>query len=88
MTMTQQQQHASTHAHGRTFLTPRDLAARWGCSEGWLANERSKQRGVTFYKFGSAVRYDLADVETYESASRVHIVPSYAVGTGRHSPPL
>lgn len=56
------------------LLTPSDLAERWSCSTGWLANLRSAGSGPPFAKVGSLVRYPLADVLAYEQAGRVEPV--------------
>jgi hypothetical protein len=48
------------------LLAPPELAARWGCSVGHLANLRSARGGPNFLKLGGNVRYRLADVMAYE----------------------
>lgn len=48
------------------LLTARDLAERWQCSPGSLANQRSEGSGPRFVKLGKLVRYRLADIEAYE----------------------
>jgi hypothetical protein len=50
------------------LLTPRELADRWTCSVGHLANLRSAGLAPTYLKIGTAVRYRLADVLAYEAA--------------------
>lgn len=51
------------------LLTRAQLATRWACSPGHLANLASAGRGPTYLKLGgSSVRYRLADVEAYEDA--------------------
>lgn len=52
-------------------LSPIDLAQRWRCTVGHLANLRSESRGVTYLKIGASVRYRLSDVLAYEAASVV-----------------
>lgn len=49
------------------LLTSKELAARWGCSAGTLANQRSAGTGVKFVKFANRVRYRLSDVLEYEA---------------------
>jgi uncharacterized protein YjcR len=54
-----------------TFLRADDLANRWGVSPGTLANWRVRGVGPAFVKISNgAVRYALADVESYEAAGR------------------
>ena len=50
------------------LLTPRELADRWACSIGHLANLRSAGLGPTYLKIGTSVRYRLTDVLDYETA--------------------
>lgn len=50
------------------MLSPKELADRWRCSVGWLANQRSAGRGPTYLKLSGRVLYRLADVEDYEVA--------------------
>lgn len=50
------------------FLTEKELAARWKCAPGSLANERSRGTGPRYYKINRLVRYNLADIEAYETA--------------------
>jgi hypothetical protein len=50
------------------LLTPRELAGRWACSIGHLANLRSAGLGPTYLKIGTSVRYRLTDVLEYETA--------------------
>jgi len=48
-------------------LTPKQLADRWGCSEGHLANLRSAGQGPSYFRpTGGRVLYPLAGVEVYE----------------------
>jgi hypothetical protein len=53
------------------YLTPAQLAQRWegAVTTGTLANWRSKGIGPAFQKFGSRVRYPLAQVATWEAAN-------------------
>ena len=50
------------------LLTSAELAERWGCSTGWLANMRSAGVGPRFLKLGSNVRYRVPDVIAYEDS--------------------
>ena len=52
------------------LLTCAELAERWCCSPGWLANMRCAGQGPPFLKLGSNVRYRLQDVVAYEDSSR------------------
>jgi hypothetical protein len=54
----------------KTYLTPEQLAARWGVSEGTLANWRS-QKKIRFFKSLGRVYYKLTDVITYERKNSV-----------------
>lgn len=59
----------------RSFLRPADLAERWGVSTGHLSNLRVRGSGPAYLKLNNGtVRYELADVEAYEDASRVEAV--------------
>lgn len=50
-----------------TFLTPTELAARWRCSRGHLANLRHRAQGPAYLKpTDGSVLYDLAVIEEYE----------------------
>lgn len=53
------------------YLTARDVAARRHCSVGHLANERSRKRGLPYYKLGGACLYKLNEIESWENARRV-----------------
>lgn len=53
------------------LMTARELAARWGCSVGHLANLRCTGIGPAYLKIGSAVRYRTSDLVAYEQA---HVV--------------
>jgi hypothetical protein len=53
------------------LMTARQLAARWGCTVGHLANLRSLGAGPTYLKIGGAIRYRVDDVGAYEAA---HVV--------------
>jgi hypothetical protein len=56
-------------------LTPADLAERWGCTVGHLANLRSEGKSALPYlKLGHHCRYRLADVLAVEAASVVTAV--------------
>ena len=58
-----------------THLSPPELAARWHCSVGNLANLRSEGKGLTYLKLnGGSILYRLADVLDYEAASVVTAV--------------
>lgn len=53
------------------YLTPAQLAQRWACHAGWLANERSAGRGIAYLKIGSKVLYSLAEIERHEAAATI-----------------
>lgn len=56
---------------GNQYLTPAQLAARWGYAQGTLSNMRSMGRGPKFFRPGGGkrgpVRYRVIDVEAYET---------------------
>ncbi len=58
-------------------LTPQELATRWHCSPGWLANRRCKGLAPAYLKLGSKVIYRLDDVEAAEAAGRVEPVGAH-----------
>lgn len=53
------------------LMTAPELADRWDCSVGHLANLRSAGIGPTYLKIGSAVRYRVTDLLSYEHAHAV-----------------
>ena len=61
------------NAKGEAFLTERELADRWRCAPGWLANMRSQGIGPRYLKLARLVRYRLDDVTAYEAARAVKI---------------
>lgn len=56
---------------GPKYLTAAELARRWHCSVGHLANERCAGKGIDYTKLNGHVLYALADVEMHEELSRV-----------------
>jgi len=50
----------------KTFLTPKELAARWKLSPGTLSNWRYHGKGPHYIKIEGSVLYDLADIVKYE----------------------
>jgi hypothetical protein len=66
-TMTQ----TTTTAVLSDLLTARELAERWGCSVGHLANLRSAGLGLAYIKLVSSVRYRVSDLPHHESAHTV-----------------
>ena len=52
-----------------TFLTDKELAARWNISVRTVQKWRVTGQGPRFRKLGTAVRYALPDVEAYEQAA-------------------
>jgi predicted DNA-binding transcriptional regulator AlpA len=55
------------------LLTERDLADRWRCSKGWLANLRSAGEGPRYHKLNKLVRYRAGDVDAYEAMRVVKV---------------
>lgn len=64
-------------AQDTKYLTPEDLARRWGLAEGTIRNMRHYGKGPAFIKLnGKSIRYPLAEVVAYER--------SQALPTGRN----
>lgn len=59
----------------QAHLTTTDLADRWRCSAGHLANLRSERKGLAYLRLGGRVVYRLNDVLAYEARC---LVPSVA----------
>ena len=54
------------------MLEPGELAERWGCSIGHLANMRSQGKGCGYYKpRGGVVYYPMSEIVKHEEASYV-----------------
>ena len=58
------------------LFTPTELAERWQCSPGHLANMRSAGVGPVYLKLGSSIRYRVSDVQAYEQACEVDSLTS------------
>ena len=56
-------------ALAQVWFTETETAQRLNMSRKWLQKERLLGGGLRFAKFGSAVRYLLADIEAYERSS-------------------
>ena len=54
--------------------TPAQLAERWSCAVGSLANQRHNGEGPAYVKVHSRVLYPVARVEEYEAARLVRPV--------------
>jgi len=50
------------------WLTPKELAARWGWHVNSLANQRARKQGPKFERIGRAVLYCRQSVMHYELA--------------------
>lgn len=48
------------------WLSEAQTAKRLNMSQKWLQKKRLQGGGLRFAKFGSAIRYSLADIEVYE----------------------
>ncbi len=46
-------------------MSPEEVEAEYGISQGTLANDRWKRQGIPFYKLRRRVLYKRADVEQY-----------------------
>jgi excisionase family DNA binding protein len=55
------------------LLTAKEVAALTGLSVETLAQWRSQNRGIPYLKIGRAVRYDVADVQSYLEGCRVSV---------------
>ncbi len=55
----------------KTFLSAKELARFIGRSEQTLANERHKNQGLPFIRFGRQIRYKMSDVIAAFDACRV-----------------
>lgn len=55
---------------GPNWLTTVELADRWRLSARTLERWRVGKGGPPWYHFGGSIRYDLADVQAFESRSR------------------
>jgi hypothetical protein len=53
------------------LLTAAQVAERWSCSQGHLANMRSAGVGPIYLKLGGSVRYRVSDLLAYETAAEV-----------------
>ena len=51
--------------HKKRFVKEEEAAELFGLSTKTLRNWRTLDRGPRYRKFGSAVRYDIRDLETY-----------------------
>lgn len=68
----------------KTFLRPKELAQRWHCSAGHLANLRHLAKAPEYIKLnGGKVLYDLSVIEEYERRRVVKPLPIKKQGTGR-----
>lgn len=54
------------------YLTPDQLAQRWGITLASLAMQRHRKQGPAYQKFGKAVRYRVEDIEEYETTTARH----------------
>ena len=63
--------HSTATAVLSDLFTARELADRWNCSVGHLANLRSAGLGPAYLKIGTAVRYRVSDLLAYEQAHLV-----------------
>jgi hypothetical protein len=57
--------------HAARYLTPREVAASYGFSEGTLANMRSRRVGPPFIKMKKKVLYRVDHLENWLNQHRV-----------------
>jgi len=65
----------------KTFLSDKELAARWGVSVKTLSNQRSTGKGIVYHKLMGCVRYALADVLEAERSNRFRS-PGHRIDVG------
>lgn len=53
-----------------TYLTQKELAARWRRSVRTVERWRSKKTGPCFHRLGGSILYSLDDIENYERRRR------------------
>lgn len=67
--------------HESIYLTPDELAERWRCTRGHLANMRQVSQGPAYLRVNNGrVLYDRQAIEQYE---RDHVVEPLAATEGR-----
>ncbi|MET0372293.1 MAG: hypothetical protein ABW039_13080 [Sphingobium sp.] len=52
---------------GQVWLTESQTAERLALSKKWLQAQRLKGAGIPYAKFGTAVRYSLAEIQKFEA---------------------
>ncbi len=57
----------------KAYLTTDELSKRWGVPVTTLNHWRNRKQGPAYIKLESTVRYQLADIEAYESRQRVEV---------------
>lgn len=57
----------------KKYLTAEEVAELTGLSRETLAQWRSQKRGIPYLKIGRAIRYDVADVQSYLEGCRVSV---------------
>lgn len=67
--MTDTQTNHQAVRPGVLWLTEKQAAERLNMSVKWLQKERLRGGALPFAKFGSAVRYSMADIEEFERRS-------------------
>ena len=60
----------------RLYITPKQAAAMYGFSFGYLANLRSKRQGPAFYKRGRKILYKVSDFEAWITVNRIKTIES------------
>lgn len=61
-----------------TLITPRQLAARWECSEATLAKWRVNGDGPPFVRLGRKIAYRVDDVEGWLNQRRAASTSEYS----------
>lgn len=63
-----------TEVETQVFLTPRELAKRWGMNPTSLSNWRSKNKGPKYVQLmGHKVLYSLEELEKFEKQNIVEV---------------
>ena len=63
--------HTETSAWTAETIQEPDAARYIGLSRAYLRQARAKNRGPAYIRFGRAIRYRIADLDTYLAAHRV-----------------
>lgn len=70
--------------NNKIYLTPTDLAERWGIKASTVSTNASRNRSLIprFKKLGGRIRFDLKDVEAFEELHTVDVHTEKNWGSG------